>query len=129
MDMQQHCISDGATIFFNTNRAFQDNAVNKWNNHTEDVAGSLFLGFVGVKEDSRKNGCGTIGLDLLMKGGTIKEREFGIWSLAQHYKCHRNYVFDNRKSIENLTGFAKVLHECRFSLKLKERMPMYLRRR
>ena len=100
----------------------------KWNNHTEDVTGSLFLGFVDVKEDT-KNGCGTIGLDLLLKGCTIKEREFGIWSLAQHYKRHRNYVFGDRKSIENLTGFAKALHGCRFSLKLTERMPMYLRRR
>ena len=71
MDMREHCLSDGETIFFNENRSFQDKAMEKWNKNTEDVTGSLFVRFVGLKEDD-KEGVDTVALDLLLKGVTIK---------------------------------------------------------
>ena len=76
------------------------------------------MGFVGLKEDT-KDGVGTVSLDLLLKGGTIEEREFGIWSLAANYLRHRNYIFGDRKSIENMAGFARKLCSRRLSLEVE----------
>jgi len=60
-----------------------------------------------------------VSLDLLLKGGTIKERAYGIWSLATSYLRHRNYIFGDRKSIENMAGFARELRNRRFSLEVE----------
>ena len=116
--MRTHCLLDGAVAFFAANRTFQDDAVQKWNPHTEDVTDSLFLGFVGVKEDNRP-GCATVALDLLLKGCTLHEVHCGVWALDKNHHLHRNYIFGDQKSIENMNGFVSELRGRKVSLEVE----------
>ena len=87
----------------------------KWNPHVEEVINSLFMGFVGLDE-GKKDGCGTVALDLLLKDGTMTEEEVGKWMCSEGAEEHRNTIYGDRKSIELLGAYKKVLRKRGVSL-------------
>ena len=73
--------SEEGKILLAQSNSFKKDAVDKWNSGlSEKVTKSLFLGVVGIDEGERK-GAGTVTLDLLLKGGTLKETTDGSWDL------------------------------------------------
>ena len=80
----------------------------KWNPNIEVSTESLFLGFVSVNEADQK-GTGSVLHDLLLKGGTVNKENIGLWTVALDYRLHRNYVFGDTKTLENVAAFATSL--------------------
>ena len=110
LDLRKHVTSVEAKQFFKANRNFQKDAVAKWNPHVEEVTKSLFMGFVGLDE-GKKEGCGTVALDLLLKGDTMTEEDFEKWICSKGSEEHRNTIYGDRKSIELLEAFKKDLRK------------------
>ena len=103
--MKEILVFVGGCNFMKSCNSFKKDAVDKWNcGLSEVVTKSLFLSVVGIDEGERK-GAGTITLDLLLKGGTLKESNMGSWDLEEGYDKHRNYIFGNRKTIECINLF------------------------
>ena len=63
--------------FFSNVRAFQDEAVKKWNPNAEVSTESVFLGFVSADKANQQD-AGLVLLDLLLKGGIVNEENIGL---------------------------------------------------
>ena len=45
--------------------------------------------------------------------------QYGVWALDKDYCLHRNYIFGDRTSIENMNGFVSELRGRKVSLEVE----------
>ena len=77
LDLNHMCTSKVTKMFVKENQSFQGDAVEKWNGMSEEVIDSLFLRFI-VIDEGVKIGCGSVLLDLLLKGGAMNSKDLCI---------------------------------------------------
>jgi hypothetical protein len=106
--MKDLCNTDSVKKLFTECRNFQRKSVKDWNPKADEVTKTLLLGVVAIDESS-KEGCGAVYIDLSLKHGFLDENDDYSWKKSATFEDDRMSVVGDRKSTENTSAFCHLL--------------------